>query len=108
MNITQYQIEILNEIYKVVDNHENRQILVGDFVSYYNISESTLTKFYKHLFNKTISQHKLESVMNQAKTMIQNGIQIKTVALELGYSSTSSFCRRFKKTTQYSALHYKQ
>lgn len=106
MKFTQHELQILHEIYEIIDRHENQHIHITDIVANYHISESTITKAYKYLFKKTITQHRLENKMKQAKTMIQNGIQIKTVAIELGYKTTRSFSKTFKKTIGFAPSKY--
>ncbi|GAA3929403.1 helix-turn-helix domain-containing protein [Chitinophaga oryziterrae] len=104
MQLTAYEIQILNEIYIEIESNFKKRVPIADVIGKYHISVSTLSKAFKILFQKTIDQHRLEVTINYAKKRLQEGAQVKIVASELGYANTSSFCRTYKKVTKHSPL----
>jgi AraC-like DNA-binding protein len=100
------QSDILKEVYKLMQTDFKQSIVIGDLYLRYNISESTLSRAFKHQYNKTVQQHRLESCMNHAKYMIEEGQQIKLVRNTFGYKTTKSFTRSFKKMFGYIPDHY--
>ena len=97
MTINKYEIQILLEIHDLIQTNFQDHIFVKDILNNYKISESTLSKSFKQLFHQTISQYRLECAMYHAKMLIEQGHQVKTVAAMMGYKTTGSFSRAFRK-----------
>jgi AraC-like DNA-binding protein len=98
MNFTQHEIQILDDISKQLQINAHLRIHVATLISQYQISQTTVTRAYKHLYNKTPQQHRLEVTMQYARQQIQAGEQIKNIAFQMGYAKASNFSRAFKKT----------
>ena len=97
MTLTPYEIQILNEVYDYIKQNFTGTIYIDRLAKSYKISETTLCNAFKYLHHKTINQHRLETCMQKGKEMLQNGQKIKTVAEALGYSSSSSFSKTYRK-----------
>lgn len=64
----------------------------------FNMSESTLKRHFKMVFEKNIYQYYLEKKMELAKEMIQvENLPVAAVAYSLGYEKVSSLTSVFKK-----------
>jgi AraC-like DNA-binding protein len=62
------------------------------------LSESTLKRYFKVVFNKSLNEHYLEKKMEHAKRlMLEKSITVNEVASILSYEKVSSFIETFKK-----------
>lgn len=85
--------EIVEGIFPGVDNIAKR---VG-------LSESTLKRYFKTVFNKSLYKHYLEIKMEHAKRlMLEKPLSVNEAAAILNYEKVSSFIETFKKHHGYS------
>jgi len=97
MNLSQYEIQVIQKIHQHITANFKNHILIVDLVKQYHLSETTITKGFKALYNQTIYKYRLQKCMEYAKSQIEQGVQIKNVQHELHYKSTGSFARAYKK-----------
>ena len=73
------------------------------------LSESTLKRYFKAVFNQSLYEHYLEIKMEHAKRlMLEKPITVNEVAAILNYEKVSSFIETFKKHHGYSPGHLKR
>ena len=73
------------------------------------LSESTLKRYFKTVFNKSLYEYYLEIKMEHAKRlMLEKPITVNEVAAILNYEKVSSFIETFKKHHGYSPGHLKR
>jgi AraC-like DNA-binding protein len=73
------------------------------------LSESTLKRYFKTVFNKSLNEYYLELKMEHAKRlMLEKPITVNEVAAMLNYEKVSSFIETFKKHHGYSPGHLKR
>ncbi len=73
------------------------------------LSESTLKRYFKTVFNKSLNEYYLELRMEHAKRlMLEKPITVNEVAAMLNYEKVSSFIETFKKHHGYSPGHLKR
>lgn len=73
------------------------------------LSESTLKRYFKTVFNKSLNEYYLELKMEHAKRlMLEKPITVNEVAALLNYEKVSSFIETFKKHHGYSPGHLKR
>jgi len=73
------------------------------------LSESTLKRYFKTVFNKSLNEYYLELKMEHAKRlMLEKSITVNEVAAMLNYEKVSSFIETFKKHHGYSPGHLKR
>ena len=91
--------ENLNNIFPGVDTIARKVAL----------SESTLKRYFKTVFNKSLNEYYLEIKMEHAKRlMLEKPITVNEVAAMLNYEKVSSFIETFKKHHGYSPGHLKR
>ena len=91
--------ENLNNIFPGVDTIAKKVAL----------SESTLKRYFKTVFNKSLNEYYLEIKMEHAKRlMLEKPITVNEVAAMLNYEKVSSFIETFKKHHGYSPGHLKR
>lgn len=61
------------------------------------MGESKLTRGFKYLFGHAIIHYHLIVSMEYAKALLEEGRQVKEVAMQLGYKSQGNFSRAFLK-----------
>ena len=67
------------------------------------LSESTLKRYFKTVFNRSLNEHYLEMKMEHAKRlMLEKHVTVNEVASILNYEKVSSFIETFKKHHGYS------
>jgi len=67
------------------------------------LSESTLKRYFKTVFNRSLNEHYLEIKMEHAKRlMLEKHVTVNEVASILNYEKVSSFIETFKKHHGYS------
>ena len=73
------------------------------------LSESTLKRYFKTVFNKSLNEYYLEIKMEHAKRlMLEKAVTVNEVAAMLNYEKVSSFIETFKKHHGYSPGHLKR
>jgi AraC-like DNA-binding protein len=97
MRFTEYEIEIVMQVHDRISTDFKRRNSVADLVAQFDISESALTKGFKFIYNKPLCRCRLEKTMGYARKMLEQGSQVKVIAIELNYKTTGSFIRAFKK-----------
>jgi AraC-like DNA-binding protein len=97
MSFTEHEIEAIIRINIFINSDYKRKICIVDLVFQYNISESALISGFKFLYRKSIYHYRFEKAMEYSKTLLDNGKQVKDVAKDVGYNSTGSFSRAYKK-----------
>lgn len=106
MTFLSNEIAIFQEIHTLTQTNFKQRLRVRDLARLYKISESTLNNGFKHHYHKTIQKHRLESCMDYANVLIQKGWQVKKISYELGYKTTGSFARSYKKVYGYVPKRY--
>ena len=62
------------------------------------MNETTLNRYFKQVYGKTIYDYYLYKKMDAAKRLfVEKNLNVKEVALHLGYEKTSNFIESFKK-----------
>lgn len=99
-------------IINFVKNHYNEPITIQQAADSLYISPSYLMHLFKSNVGKTFNTFLLEYRMEKAKELLKKpGIQIQTVAAQVGYSDVKYFNKLFKKYTSltpsdYIRIHY--
>ena len=97
MTIPETELIIIKEIYQFIRSNYTEDFKIKDLLSKYPISASTLQRAFKTIFGESIDHYRLRVSMEAAGEMLASGHQVKEVTLNLGYKTTGSFARAFKK-----------
>ena len=90
----------LTKIYSVlnyINEHINDQMSINELVQLANMSESTLHKRFKEMFQMSPMQYVKSLKLNRSRTFLNMGHSVSDVALSVGYSCSSQFSREFKR-----------
>lgn len=99
MSLTPHQIEILLEIFDYIEKDFSAHMSIAIIAKKHGMSQTTLIKAYKELYSITPSQHRQMAIVRYTIKRLTQGVQLKTIALELGYADAKTFARVFKKNT---------
>jgi AraC-like DNA-binding protein len=97
MRITHKEADILGHVKEYLESHPQQKFPIADLCREFNINRTKLIKGFKLLYGVTVYTYQLSVSMNYALHLIRNGAQVKELAFDLDYSSSSSFTRAFRK-----------
>ncbi len=97
MQLSRHDREIIARVYHFINCNFRDHITITTFTRQYNIAKTTLTEGFKMIYGYTMYQYRLIISMEYAKSKIESGTRIKDVQKELGYKTSGSFARAYKK-----------
>ncbi|WPQ61922.1 AraC family transcriptional regulator [Chitinophaga sancti] len=99
MNFTTNEAMIIMEVHALLTSEPERHNDLNELMLIYAnvISKTKLKIGFKKKYNLTLYQFHLQTRMGYAKEQLNKGLQVKVLALSLGYSTSGSFSRAFKK-----------
>ncbi len=90
-------------------NYEDRDLSLGMLAEKFNYSPAYLSLFFKEQFQTNFSNYLEEIRMDQAtKLLIGSNRSIENIAYDVGYNSSNSFCRAFKRRFDITPGKYRQ
>ncbi|MPQ44927.1 AraC family transcriptional regulator, partial [Clostridium tarantellae] len=93
----------------VLENYTDYSFSLQLVSDKFGISLSYLSQYFKDKTGITILDYITTLKMNKAKNLLTNSnLTLKHIAEEIGYSSVSSFIRRFKQVTKMTPGEYKK
>ena len=104
MSLTQSQIFALNKVRELIDSQPTKRYRICELLLQSKLSEYQMTNGFKELYGDTIYNYQLKLSMSHAATLLQNGMTVKAVSIELGYKTPNNFTRAFVKVFRYPPL----
>jgi AraC-like DNA-binding protein len=100
--------ELLDQVMAYVEQHLSEKITLSDIAHHFFVSESTITQTFRRKigvsFYRCVTQRRLIA----AKTLIERGILMDSVAEQVGFTDYSSFFRAFKQEFGISPRQYRK
>lgn len=82
----------------IENNYQDMNLSVSQISDNFDLTSSYLTKLFKEQMSEGISDYISKVRIEKAKVLLKNGnLNIKEIALKVGYFSSSVFIRAFKK-----------
>jgi AraC-like DNA-binding protein len=107
MQLNRRNVEKFREVEMFIMSRLEKRIRIADLSHEFHLSESYLRKGFKICYGITLHQFHLRASMHHALRAMQQGEQIKSVAIRFGYYFPGSFTRAFKSVHNFSPQHYK-
>ncbi len=89
--------ELLDRALTFIESHLSQKITLEEMAAHVYVSESTISQTFRKKmgvsFYRCVTQRRLIS----AKTLIQQGLSLETVAEQVGFTDYSAFYRAFKQ-----------
>lgn len=97
-NLHQDDIEKVKFAKNILDDNFNNPPTIKQLSQMAGVNESKLKAGFKTIFNTTIHSYVLKLRMDKANQLVkEQNLQVKEVAMELGYKNPSHFSAAFKK-----------
>ena len=88
--------ELLDDITAYIEEHYAEHLTLADFAKRFYVSESTISHLFKQRMGVSLYRYVTQRRLIAAKNLILNGMDLETVAEQVGFSDYSSFYRAFK------------
>ena len=110
MRIEKQKSELMNNIESFIrQEYANPELSLTLVSEKFNINETYLSHIFKQHTNRNFSSYIETQRMEEASALLTNtNMLIQEIATSLGYSSTNSFCRAFKRFYNINASEYRK
>lgn len=103
------KMSLFDSIYSYALKNYNREISLDEIASHANMSVSSFCRTFKLITKKTFIDFLIEiRVSNACRYLIEEDLDIHSVALKSGFNNLSNFYRQFKKIKGCTPLYYKK
>ena len=86
----------LEEIKRYIQNNLNKEITLEELAKKANLNKSYLSRTFKKEYGLSPINYSINQKINYSKILLQNGMEISEVALELGFYDQAHFYKAFK------------
>lgn len=102
-------VKLIDSIITYIEEQFGQANLSLDAVAdHMNISKGYMSQFFKEQTGTNFSEYLENLRMNEAKELLSHtGLPIRNIAEQVGYHSTNTFCRAFKRGTGLSATAFR-
>jgi len=100
MRLTKREKQIIEQIYSEICSDFTTPIKTSTLAAKYNLEEKRFSFLFRQRYGLTPYQQYLKCAMEYATSKLSGGSKVKDVARELGYASTASFSRAFKRVNK--------
>ena len=103
-------VKLLDSILVYIQEQFGQANLSLDAVAeHMNISKGYMSQFFKEQTGTNFSEYLEKLRLNEAKALLANtGLPIREIAEQVGYHSTNTFCRAFKRDSGLSATAFRE
>lgn len=89
----------VQDVLQLIDTHFKQQRAAAFYADQLCISAKTLAKKINQKLGTTLHQLIKDKILNEAKSMLQNGLPVNAIAFELGFQEPNHFSAFFKTHT---------
>ncbi len=99
--------ELLDRLIAYVEEHYTKNLMIEDLAKTFYISCSTVSHIFKQKLGVSFYRYVTQRRLISAKTQIEKGLPMDTVATESGFADYSGFYRAFRKEYGISPRQYR-
>jgi AraC-like DNA-binding protein len=97
MQLSKRYQQIIEQVHNDIASNPTTIPYIRAIAQRYGIPRTTLNYYFKQQYGITIYQYRLQIAMNYARGKILSGEKIKNLQQQLGYETSGSFARAYKK-----------
>lgn len=98
----------MGEVLSFIEQHYKEAITIGQLTKRAHMSESTLTRTFKRVLNRSPIEHVIHvRVQKSAEFLKQGDVRITDAAYECGFSDSNYFSRQFRQVLGVSPKDYR-
>ncbi|OGO81075.1 MAG: hypothetical protein A2Y21_03420 [Clostridiales bacterium GWC2_40_7] len=99
---------MIRKVQRYIKENYYRKISLEDVAKYVYISPQYLSRKFKEVTGQQFVDYALNVKITRAKSLLKNsGIKVKDIAVQLGFSDYTYFCKVFKKYENITPLQYR-
>ncbi|AGB19716.1 response regulator [Thermoanaerobacterium thermosaccharolyticum] len=93
-----YKPSLIKEALKYIDENYNKNITLEDVAKYVHLNPQYLSRYFKKTMNMNFVDYISKIRINSSKKLLsETDLSINSIALKVGYTDQSYFCKVFKK-----------
>ena len=89
--------ELLDRIMAYIEAHYADSITIGDLAKQFYVSNSTVSHLFKQRLGVSLYHYVTQRRLIAAKSLIEQGALLESVAVQTGFSDYSGFYRAFRQ-----------
>lgn len=97
----------INNILGFIDSNYTNDITLEETASMMGFSKFYFAHMFKKYTNVTFYNYLIHKRIQKAQSLLKSDISITEISMQSGFNNITSFCRAFKKITNYSPTEYK-
>ncbi|MBU5483226.1 AraC family transcriptional regulator [Clostridium sp. MSJ-11] len=100
---------LIQKVKEILDHDYKREISFKDISQEVGMSDSHLTRLFRHYYGLTPSEYIMQARVKRSKELlVQTNLDIVAVAYEVGFKSLSNFYKCFKEQVGYTPKEYRR
>ena len=99
--------ELLDRIIDYLEKNYGTNISIGDLAKSFYVSSSTISHLFKQKMGVSFYRYVTQRRLIAAKSLIEKGVLLETVAVQTGFADYSGFFRAFKQAYGISPRQYR-
>lgn len=101
--------DVVKKLHDFIESHISADISLIHLADHVNLNPSYLSRLYKQITGNGLSDYLTEYRDRKAKEMLKkSNLKVQEIAAQLGYNSSHSFIRFFKKQNQVTPQEYRE
>lgn len=101
--------EVVRKVHEFIESHISTEISLIHMADYVNLNPSYLSRLYKQITGNGLSDYLTELRDRKAKELLtKSSLKVHEIATALGYNSSHSFIRFFKKKNRTTPQEYRE
>ena len=107
--VTPSQLQIAEDIHRALTDEFNKKWTAADFAEKYQLSETSVKKYFKIVYGYDFKEYKSKVRMEEARRLLgETDLTIGEISFRVGYATQAKFGEVFKHLTGFTPREYRQ